>query len=158
MKKEKSFTYTQVPNRGDLNAADLDLLEIAEQAVHTAYAPYSDFKVGVALRLENGLTVRGSNQENAAFPMCVCGEQVALAHAGSNYPGIAVISMAIAAQSAQGWNGPLAPCGACRQIIAEHEKRGGKAIRLVLLGGKDEVYIFEGVSPLLPFAFDDTYF
>jgi len=72
----------------------VQLLEKAKDALKGSYAPYSEFHVGAAALLENGKFVLGSNQENAAYPSGLCAERVALFHAQSNYPGVAVLSIA----------------------------------------------------------------
>jgi cytidine deaminase len=120
-----------------------------------AYAPYSKFQVGAALLLENGKIILGNNQENAAYPSGLCAERVALHHAGSNYPGIAIKSLAISLQA----NGALqledkliSPCGGCLQVLSEFEKRQSSEIRIVLQGGEG-VLVAEGVKQFLPFQF-----
>ncbi|HET7001129.1 MAG TPA: cytidine deaminase, partial [Puia sp.] len=59
-----------------LEVADADLFGSARKATADAYAPYSKFRVGVAVRLENGQIITGSNQENASFPAGICAERV----------------------------------------------------------------------------------
>ncbi len=103
-------------------ADDKLLLEKAEEAVHKAYAPYSEFKVGAALRLANGAVIQGNNQENAAYPSGLCAERVALFYASAQFPSIAVEAIAITVNSPNGLlETPIPPCGACRQVMAETE-------------------------------------
>jgi len=103
----------------ELNADDRKLLEEAKKTVRDAYAPYSHFQVGAAVLLENGVIVRGNNQENASYPIGLCAERVAVFAAGANYPGIKIKAIAITASSNEFMiDQPVAPCGACRQAIA----------------------------------------
>jgi len=102
-----------------------DIRNLMEQAVAVrinAYAPYSKFRVGTALLLDNGKIVLGSNQENAAYPSGLCAERVAVFQAGSIYPDAKIIKMAITAASDNNTtSAPIPPCGSCRQSIAEYE-------------------------------------
>ncbi len=132
---------------------DLELIEKAKQATNTSYSPYSNFKVGAAVRMADGRIFTGSNQENAAYSACLCAERVALlyatANAGNSYP----ISIAIAAQQ----NGDfteniITPCGECCQVLIEMEKRFSTKIKLYLIG-RNEVKTLESASELLPYAF-----
>jgi cytidine deaminase len=129
------------------------LIEKAKSASLNAYAPYSNFLVGAALLLENGVIITGNNQENAAYPSGICAERTAVFYANANYPNMAVTTLAIAAQNANGFlKDPIAPCGSCRQVLLETEQRYGKNLR-VLLYGDSEVAILESVKDLLPLSF-----
>jgi cytidine deaminase len=83
------------PDQSALGPEDASLLEAAKQATGDAYAPYSDFRVGVALRLSNGGIVTGSNQENASFPAGICSERVALSAASAYFQGIDVTALSL---------------------------------------------------------------
>ena len=102
-----------------------DVQNLMQQAIEIrkkAYAPYSQFRVGAALLLDNGKIVLGSNQENAAYPSGLCAERVAIFHAGSVYPEAKILKMAITAASDNNQTkAPIPPCGSCRQSIAEYE-------------------------------------
>src|SRR6187200_2529288 len=102
-----------------------EIQSLMEQAIgvrKNAYAPYSKFRVGAALLLDNGIVVLGSNQENAAYPSGLCAERTAIFYAGANYPEAKIIKMAISAASdTNPTTAPTPPCGACRQAIAEYE-------------------------------------
>jgi cytidine deaminase len=142
------------PGFESLEPADANLLEAAKNAVLHAYAPYSKFRVGAAVRLADGHIVNGSNQENASFPAGICAERVALSAASATFPGIAVTALALTYINESGTAGrPISPCGICRQTLAEYEQRFGQSIRLVLGGISGEVYIIERATDLLPFAF-----
>jgi cytidine deaminase len=137
-----------------LEAPDAELFECARKATADAYAPYSKFRVGVAIRLENGQIITGSNQENASFPAGICAERVTLSAASAVIPGIAVTDLALTYINESGnSNHPISPCGICRQTLAEYEQRFGRSIRLILGGFSGEIYIINRATDLLPFAF-----
>ena len=74
--KNISFSYLEYEEIEELNADDRELLLSAMKSVANAYAPYSEFKVGAAVRLESGTIVNGTNIENAAFPSGICEKEV----------------------------------------------------------------------------------
>ena len=154
MKSKKiCFSWTEYEDKSELEPADRDLLSSAEKASENAYAPYSGFFVGAALRLENGAVITGSNVENAAFPSGICAERNVLSTASSAYAGIGPVSLAIAARNVKGpVSEPVTPCGNCRQVIAEEEHRYGKNIRIIL-GGNPVIRIVESAGDLLPLQF-----
>lgn len=152
--KEIKIAYTEYASPAELPALDRELAEAAIEAVASSYAPYSNFNVGAAVRLEDGEIVKGANQENAAYPSGLCAERTALFYAGASRPDKAIVSIAIAA----GQNGvlcekPATPCGACRQVMAQYQTKGGKPMS-VLLVGASKVWKFERVDDLLPLIFD----
>lgn len=129
------------------------LVERAKSASADAYAPYSNFWVGAALLLENGEIITGNNQENAAYPSGLCAERTAVFYANAAHPDVAVTTIAVAAQHAGGFlKEPIAPCGACRQVLLETEHRYGKKLR-ILLYGETEIAILDSVKYLLPLSF-----
>ncbi|MCL1973909.1 MAG: cytidine deaminase [Bacteroidetes bacterium] len=138
----------------EVQQADCALLSRAHQASSDAYAPFSRFNVGAAVRLSDGTVVTGSNQENAAYPSGLCAERTALFYAQSQYPHLAVEALAVVAVSeGRQTELPAYPCGACRQVMLECQKRGGKPLR-VIMGGSQKIQIVENVIDLLPLAFD----
>ncbi|HUR12557.1 MAG TPA: cytidine deaminase [Flavitalea sp.] len=152
--KELSFSYEVYENENELRSEELLLLTRARNATDHAYAPYSNFHVGAAAKLANGEIISGSNQENASFPVGICAERVLLSAASAVYPNIPVVSIAITYQSPSGENnGPVAPCGICRQTLHEYEIRNGQSIRLILSGMNGKVYIIPKAGELLPLAF-----
>ncbi|MCM1531991.1 MAG: cytidine deaminase [Bacteroides sp.] len=153
MKKELTIRYAEYDEQ-DLPRADRELLAQASQMAQKAYAPYSHFKVGAALRLKNGTVVCGSNQENAAYPSGLCAERVAVFAAAANYPDQQIESLAITALTSKPINHPIAPCGACRQSILEYEHKFKQPIRLILRGSSGKVAVFDGIESLLPFQFN----
>jgi cytidine deaminase len=148
-----SFSYKEYERTEELSAEDQELIIAAKEAAKLAYAPYSKFMVGAAIRLESGRIVHGSNVENAAFPSGICAERTAIAGAVSNYPDDKPVALAIAAITDEGLPAEtVSPCGNCRQVIAEEEGRSGKQIRIIL-SGKNTIQVIDSVGPLLPLQF-----
>lgn len=139
----------------ELNNADRELMDAACQATERSYAPYSHFSVGAAARLANSVIVTGTNQENAAYPSGLCAERTTLFYANSQYPDQAVETLAVAARNERGefLEDPIPPCGACRQVMMETEKRFKKPMRILLFGQKG-IYELRSVGSLLPLSFD----
>jgi cytidine deaminase len=138
----------------ELSSEERHLVELAIEATNHSYSPYSHFSVGAAVRLDNGVELSGSNQENAAYPSGICAERTTLFYAGSEYPDVPVRMLAIAARGTDGklTEEPTGPCGACRQVILESETRAGAPMR-ILLYGKKCVYVLDGIETLLPLCF-----
>ena len=88
--------YREYDSLEELEPKDRALTEAAIEAQKTSYAPYSQFNVGAAVRLEDGTVVKGSNQENAASPAGLCAERTAMFAASAQHPGLAMESIAIA--------------------------------------------------------------
>jgi cytidine deaminase len=151
--KNIPFSYKEFDTPEEMNKEDHDLLLAARKATANAYAPYSGFRVGAAVRLTSGIIVSGSNVENAAFPSGICAEKNALSNASANHPGDSPVAMAVAATTDSGFTDePVSPCGNCRQVIAEEEIRNSKNIRIIL-GGKNKIRIIEKGGDLLPLQF-----
>lgn len=139
----------------ELSPQDQELVQAAIEATKNAYANYSRFYVGAALRLENGKMVIGANQENAAFPSGLCAERTAVFAAQANYPDSPIETLAIAGRNEKGvLPDPITPCGACRQVILEIEDRYKKPIK-ILLYGTQKIYCVRSVKDLLPLSFVD---
>ena len=154
--KEIKINYEEYKEDEKLLSSDMDLVKEAEIALSGSYAPYSEFHVGAALLLANGKVVRGSNQENAAYPSGLCAERVALFHASSEFPDQPVVSLAITGKSDHFiTTDPITPCGSCRQVIAETEKKQGSEIRVIMKGEKGVTRIVEGIDSLLPMVFHE---
>jgi cytidine deaminase len=138
-----------------------DIKSLMEQAVEIrkkAYAPYSKFRVGTALLLDNDKIVLGSNQENAAYPSGLCAERVAIFQSGSIYPEAKIMKMAItAASDTNKTTTPIPPCGACRQSISEYEFKQNTPIEIYFMGETGEVYKSDSIKNLLPLAFDKNF-
>lgn len=121
-----------------------NLIEQAKQARETAYVPYSKFPVGAALEAEDGTVYTGCNIENAAYSMCNCGERTAIFKAVSE--GVRKFNaIAVAADT----EGPVSPCGACRQVMSELLQQDTKVFLTNMMGNVEETT----VAALLPGAF-----
>lgn len=154
--KETGFKFIEYSNKEDLHLEDLQLVDLAIDAQKTSYSPYSKFKVGAALLLENGEIIQGSNQENGAYPSGLCAERVAIFYAGAKYPGIPIKTIAITASyNNQLTIDPIPPCGACRQVMIESRNIGKKSIKVIMVGSQ-KIYEVEDVSFLLPFNFSNV--
>lgn len=148
-------TRINVCSYDELSGADKAVVDAARAATANSYAVYSNFSVGAAVRLGNGTVVSGSNQENAAYPSGLCAERTTLFWANSQYPKEPVEVLAIAARSAQGeLEFPITPCGACRQVMLETEKRFGNKMKIILYGIRQCYVIDDGVRALMPLSFD----
>ena len=135
-----------------------NLMEQAIEIRKKAYAPYSKFRVGAALLLDNGKVVLGSNQENAAYPSGLCAERVAIFQAGAVYPDAKIVKMAItAASDTNQTKAPIPPCGACRQSIAEYEFKQDQSIEIYFMGEIGAIYKSDSLKNLLPFTFDKNF-
>ena len=130
------------------------LLKSAHQAADKAYAPYSHFQVGSAVQLSNGEVVQGSNQENMAYPSGMCGERVAVFAAGAQHPGVTMESVAIVSPSHNAIAEAFMPCGGCRQVLLEAERRQGTPIQIILQVRDEVVTMSASAANLIPFAFD----
>ncbi len=130
-----------------LDAAEHELIRAALAAREHAYAPYSGFKVGAAVRLACGRIFCGVNVENASFGLTVCAERNAVAAAveGGARP-FDIVCVAVAADS----DAPVAPCGACRQVLAE---LAAMTTPILLCNARDGVVSAQTLADLLPFAF-----
>ena len=154
MQKEYSFKFQLYPNLESLPTIDISVVNKAFEAMEKAYAPYSKFKVGAALLLEDGQIIQGNNQENIAYPSGLCAERVALFHAGAQFPGIAVDLICIVAKGdLMPISQLLSPCGACRQVMLESENRQNKPIRIILVNQDNRTMCIDSVQNLLPFGF-----
>jgi len=138
----------------ELPQEEQDLLTAASEAANSAYAPYSNFNVGAAVLMDNGETVTGNNQENVAYPSGLCAERVALFAAGAKFPDMPIKAIAITAKSDHvRIDEPLAPCGACRQVMTEYEHRFNIDIKLILKSDEDKVHVVDSVGDILPLSF-----
>ncbi len=148
------INYTEYSSAEEMNPQDRQLVEAPIEAQKGSYAPYSRFNVGAALRLEDGTIVKGANQENAAYPSGLCAERTAMFSASANYPGKAMVSLAIVG-GFEGTvsDGPCSPCGACRQVMAEYQTLSGQAMSVIMYGTK-KTWKFDKVDDILPFIFD----
>ena len=153
-KKDLNISFEQYENIKQLKEEDRNLLNEAMDASKSAYAPYSNFKVGAAVFLENGTIIKGSNQENAAYPSGLCAERVALFSAGAQFPGVKIKAIAVTAfKGKEPEPCPASPCGACRQVMAEYEQLYKQNIRFIMIAADKKIIVAENVKSLLPFLF-----
>jgi len=127
------------------------LIVAATGALESAYAPYSKFKVGAALLMEDDTIVTGSNQENAAYPSGLCAERVAFFTAASQFPNKKIKAVAIT--TSYPMDQPIAPCGACRQVMAEYELKQDSAIEMILHANQQNIYTLQSCRDMLPLYF-----
>jgi cytidine deaminase len=157
-KQTVQFSYQVFASIDALEISDQTLFAQAQDALALAHAPYSKFKVGAAAILQNGEIIKGSNQENASYPICICAERVLLSTASTMQPKVPIVTMAITYHNERGGNNiPIAPCGMCRQAIAEYESIVDQSIRLILGGETGEIYVIEKAADLLPFGFSGVH-
>jgi cytidine deaminase len=149
-----TVAYTEVSHLSQLEDEDSILLKEAWDACESAYAPYSQFHVGAAVRLANDMIFKGNNPENAAYPSGICAERVAVFSASASLPGVQIKTLAVVAKTKIfNLSNPVTPCGACRQVIAEYEMLSGKPIRILLQGNSEKIWIIDGIANLLPLMF-----
>ena len=156
MQKQLTITYTELINDSQLSSNDIKLLNMARNATSTAYAPYSNFKVGASARLTDGTIICGSNQENVSYPVCLCAEQVLLANIAMNQTNAQVEAIAVSYLNATNDGvSPVAPCGQCRQTLLEYETRMGYNIKIILGCNTtgSPVIVVDSIKNLLPFCF-----
>jgi cytidine deaminase len=157
MRQKFEFEYELLGNKGQLTEPDQALLEAAQLATKSAYAPYSHFLVGAAARLSNGQIVIGSNQESTSFPVGICAERTLLNSVGSQFPALSITAMAISYQPVgKDSKEPISPCGMCRQSLLDFENRYEAPIRIILSGMEGEVMVIPSAANLLPFGFDGS--
>lgn len=153
--KEFKIKFVEYSSVEEMSAEDRGLVNAAVDAMSRAYAPYSHFKVGAAVRLSDGSIVSGSNQENAAYPSGLCAERTAMFAAGAAHPELDMVSLAVAG----GLDGclssePAAPCGACRQVMAQYQTKSGKPMSVIMVGDGC-IRKFSRVDDILPLIFDN---
>ncbi|MBS1651826.1 MAG: cytidine deaminase [Bacteroidetes bacterium] len=154
-KFEIKAIFKQYNSASDLESIEKTLCESAKEALKNAYAPYSNFKVGASVMLQNGTIIKGNNQENAAYPSGLCAERVAVYSASANFPNEKIISIAISSKSSniKKNNTPVAPCGACRQALLEYEIKQKSPIKVLLVSENNTVIESESIANLLPLSF-----
>jgi len=139
---------------GQLDNVSAELVEHAKKATQDAYAPYSRFRVGAALLLDDGTIVTGTNQENAAFPSGMCAERTALFAAGTQHPGKKILKLVVVALPVDATDlVPATCCGGCRQVMVEYETRQGRNYEVTMMGNDGQWIVSRSASALLPFSF-----
>lgn len=158
MKEILNIPYEVFEKKEVLSNEERELYETAQEARQEAYAPYSNFLVGCALLLENGKIVKGSNQENAAFPSSLCAERTTIHWACANYPNLKIKKIMIVGAPRDAKEFVVTPpCGACRQSILEYEVKQNKNIEIYFTSVDGPIYKVKSIKNLLPFSFDQTF-
>jgi cytidine deaminase len=133
-------------NANPLHPALESLLAQAREAAQHSYSPYSNFRVGAALKLTNGAVVTGTNVENVSYGLTICAERSALVAAVSQFgPGIRIEAVAVANLN----NAASPPCGACRQMLSEFIMPDAPVVFPAADGIRTMPF-----SAILPLAFD----
>lgn len=154
MEKSIQINYQEFAHYSSLDQHTQDLIIKANEIADKAYAPYSQFHVGAVLLLEDGQLVLGNNQENIAYPSGLCAERVALFYAGANFSDKKIKQLIVVANGDLiGPDECVSPCGSCRQVIVESEKRQNFGFQVVLVSASGRTFIFEKGSDLLIFPF-----
>lgn len=151
-KKTYTFEYQKFNDLNELPDSDKKLVQISKEAAEKAYAPYSNFRVGAAILLENGEILTGSNQENASYPVGICAERTLLSYVHANFPHLKKIKLAV---SVLDTSKDVSPCGMCRQSILEYETLQNEPIEILLHSTSGSVTSISSASALLPLHFDN---
>ena len=149
MKQTLDISYEHYASIAELEELDRALVAEAEEATKTANAPYSNFHVGAAVRLKSGRTLHASNFESEVYPAGLCAERSLLFYIESNYANDPIESLAIASNPSQR---ECYPCGQCRQVIVDVERRQQSPIR-VIMSGAGSATVVDSAEKLLPFTF-----
>ncbi len=149
MQKQFNFNYTHFDSLSEMAAADRELVDEAKRATRNAYAPYSKFNVGAAARLRSGKILCGSNIESEVFPAGLCAERSLLFHASSCYADDPIVALAIASNPSER---ECYPCGQCRQVLVDVERRQQSPMRIIM-SGAESATVIESAELLLPFTF-----
>lgn len=152
--KSLTISYTIFHSLDEMPSEDVFLVKEAISMLDNSYAPYSHFNVGSAVMLDDKTIVKGSNQENAAYPSGLCAERTALFSAGANYPKQPVRKIAVAARDENNIFQLAFPCGGCLQVLSEYEYLAKQPIQIIIFQNETEIYVFNGVKSLLPFGFN----
>lgn len=154
MNKTLTINYQEFSSYQDLGAGIQELVQEAYAIADQAYAPYSEFHVGAVVEFADGTKITGNNQENIAYPSGLCAERVALFYAGAQFPGEVIKRLVIVAKGdLVAKDACLSPCGSCRQVIAESERRQGDAIEIYLVSQSGRTFVFSSIQDLLIFPF-----
>lgn len=149
MQKQYAFDYEHYESLDALPEADHRLVEAAVEATGKAHAVYSHFRVGAAARLRSGRVLLGSNFESEVFPAGMCAERSLLFYAETNHADDPIEAIAIASDPSQR---ECSPCGQCRQVLVDVERRQRSPLRIIMFGG-GTASIVASAELLLPFTF-----
>lgn len=155
MKQKYEFEFEHLEDIKLLKDTERELLIAARNATKTAFAPYSNFKVGAAALLSNGQVIIGSNQESASYPVGICAERTLLNSIGSQFSSETIVTMAISYDTDKAaCDAPISPCGMCRQSLLDFENRYQSSIKIILAGKSGPIMVIDSAKNLLPFGFD----
>jgi cytidine deaminase len=149
MKCTIDISYEHYNSFAELAELDRALVAEAEEATKTANAPYSNFHVGAAVRLKSGRTLHASNFESEVYPAGLCAERSLLFYVEANFANDPIEALAIASVPSER---ECYPCGQCRQVIVDVERRQKSPIR-VIMSGAGSATVVDSAEKLLPFTF-----
>ncbi len=149
MEKVFSFNFSHYDSLEQLCAEDRELVDAAKLMTAKSYAPYSSFCVGAAARLKSGEIIYGCNVESEVYPAGLCAERTLLYYAQANHADDPIVDLAIASLPDER---EVYPCGQCRQVLIDTERRQGSPIR-VIMSGRDSATVVDNTQTLLPFTF-----
>lgn len=154
MIRKIEIQYEEFDSYESLSPSESDLIQKAQNSLQNAYAPYSNFYVASALKLNNNKIIIGTNQENKAYPSTMCAERVAIFSASSNFSKEKIESLVVVNQGDLiDESEPIFPCGACRQVMIEKEINQNQPIKLIFVAQNGAVKVFNRVKDILPFSF-----
>ncbi len=150
LEKNIQINFTRFQGIEEVPDKYKELLDSARLAYHNSYAPYSRFRVGACLLLDNGNQIIGTNIENASYPLCMCAERNAVAKLSFEGPIQIIKVIAVVADKKDVL---VSPCGACRQVLNEMETRQNRPIEIIFQGEEGSYYLLESIASILPFSF-----
>lgn len=148
--KNIHIKYREFNSKAELPEFWQILLREAEDVLDHAYAPYSNFHVAAAIKLNNGKTITGTNQENSAYPSGLCAERTAIFHALSAFPDAKIEGIAITTSAKDKL---CAPCGGCRQVLVDTELNRTGPFPILFPGENGHWLLFDCIHDLFPFSF-----
>ena len=149
MKCTIDISYEHYNSLAELAELDRALVAEAEEATKAANAPYSNFHVGAAVRLKSGRTLHASNFESEVYPAGLCAERSLLFYVEANFANDPIEVLAIASVPSER---ECYPCGQCRQVIVDVERRQKSPIRVIMTGAGTATVV-DSAEKLLPFTF-----
>lgn len=155
MQKKITIEYSEFNYDAITDMEMKALIDATVLFADNAYAPYSKFHVSAGLRLDSGEIVKGANMENASYPVSICAERNLLSHTVSNYPNQKITMLAVYVDKEL--NGPVPPCGLCRQTLVEVEIRQKQAIQLLMVAKNGTIMSLKSCKDLLPWTFDGSF-
>jgi len=155
-KKKIEIIFKEYSDIKELPDKEQNLIYAARKTVKKAYAPYSKFKVGAALLMEDDSIITGNNQENASSPVGSCAERTAIYWANANFPEKKILAIAVTSLDKEGEKAKhLSPCGLCRQTLMETQQRFSSPIK-VFIDNRDQILEIPDIESLLPLSFSNT--